>query len=1108
MSRSQMISALAPTAKPTPGPLLVVKHALESLSDIDFGTPEYTEATQAVFEVAQTQRTRVLHGSHDSLVLARVILGLARFLSVDWTQPGIEVSKDGERPLLASAYSFNPSQARAPKGTSIGGQWIDTPSAMLRYLNTLRGTPLMNLTEEGREAIPALSAEVARTIENYYLFGTDDARAIFEGSDETMLSRTYGNEEFSVDVTVTHRVSTIAIEGMVLDRWGNEAGYFQRTIFRDLNTGEMVVNHEHLELLEPYRRKGFGTDFSRQSEEMYADLGITRINVTAGLDDGGLAWARAGYEINEDQAYIDFDHRVTGEFQATLEAYRATEDYATIDFLEGLAQARRSRGSLENTSGFVNLGETGYTIDDILAFKDANGLPIGEELLRGSTWDGHKYIEPSAYSQSVPVPEPALAASGRGTSWAESKERADMLWEFCFSTGAEYTDDDWTTEQANAWRALDADGRARWNSGLMASGFAFNPNQARAPKGSSIGGRWILTPSGLLQEASTGKSPREALPLNHPPIELEATNNKWIAAIYNSPEDIKSIEDLKALADLTQEALADAYRRPVSITVPTRAINDIVSDGRVHSIHHPDVVGTKYDLYVKNRSAYEHEVMGVPLDRPVEDMPIYGWGRRKDSGATIGYGDTTIQLKKEVNQRTTYTVGDSMNQAVIPIWGEDIENAHMSEMVMRSQWAVEYYLQNDDGQSVMERSWREGPLGQHMWANYVEAQVHGGVTLDDIEGIYIGPNAFKDLSMEALNTLIDRDIEVIFESSPILPYQATARETILTRWPDGPPASLPAAAKWYGPDALAASGTYSYNPNQARAPRGTPRGGQWIETPTGMLRLVQTMGPTGEGRSEPGTDVPGLVLNRKAPLEEKFAEAWDDLSGDERVELALNTKNYLQAAAEEPVKIQMWDNAIEGLAAEGRMHTMRERIFAEDYYNGSGYIIAREGYEENIAGVPTNLSDDQRPLYGWAQQADTMWGEGVANYGPNTLTLREEVKARTTLTIGDSLNYQSRPLWIDEINDEGTSTDEFLAASHWAIERRYNEDMEIKAINPGLWDGGWEINGDSYIEAQVYGGITLRDIESITIQSRFDYDEGTLQVFEDAGIEIITGDGS
>lgn len=1327
---------------------------------------------------------------------------------------------------------FNPSQARIPKGQSGGGRWIDTPSGMLEKVS--RFSHKLGWDRKPDEE-KVYYEDLADYLETYYVFGAEGVAELEANENAVLLSRTYGRSEFSVEVDVRTPGTRAAVDvdGRILDRRGVLIGTFNRSFYWNSERDQLEVNHQHLELDEEHQGTGFGTEFSHESERMYAEMGVRRINVLAGLSDGGLAWARAGYVLDDDDHYINFDSDKRGEFQSIIDRYKNSpdDDLETIEFLDRMAYAR-TRGGVQYNTGDVDLAEAGVTIEDLLYFTDAKGYPVGEELLRGSLWSGYKDITPSPEALEQEVE--ALAASGATGSWFTSTQRSDALFEFCRTNRVEYTDDRWPLDVADEWRAIDRAGRSAWeNSALLADGFAFNPQQARAPKGSSIGGRWILTPSGLLQDASTGKSPREALPLTFPSIEMEVTNNKWIAAIYNSPDDIKSIEDLKALADLTREALADAYRRPVNITVPTRVLNDIATDGRVHSIHHPDVVDTKYDLYVKNRSTYEHEVMGVPQDRDVADMPVYGWGRRKDSGATIGYGDTTIQLKKEVNQRTTYSVGDSMNQAVIPIWGEDIANAHMVDMVMRSQWAVEYYLTTDEGQSVMERSWREGPLGEHMWANYVEAQVHGGVTLDDIEGIYVGPNAFRDLSMEALNTYIEHDIEVIFESSPILPYQATARETILKRWPDAPPASLPAAAKWYGPDAIAASG---FNPAQVRAPKGTPIGGRWIDTPSGLrmelaptgpkrvwiaptvdleskvqkdlhaikpeyaasliattraalrtarndgvhismhgqallnvladgrmknlqeleaeggkaftqamkkiepgakeshldhrravlnsmgipestpvedlpifgwgnrsgvddtylfgaytvrlkpevlertsftvgdsfldevppimagdietasdetllqasmwnarnalsglesgaedlswavpyveaqvhggvslsdidailinpdipttlrdtiittarsagLPVVEGWGPTrytahadsttestydgwdlvavtasgfnpDQARAPRGTSIggrwittpsgllrylrdgeaeeglsghtAGISLNRIDPRLEVYREAWESLPTDEdemgntaKDEVAFITQEYLREAIREGVHISVTEHTLKGVAEDGRFHTMRDRLNVNEvkhggdeesmwedptsYTRGVGYVTAREMYEASVMGAPQNLSDDQRPIYGWATR-ESPWE--TSGYGDIDITLKESVNDRTTWTIGDSLNLQSRPLWTDEILSDETDRDSLLAASHWAIGPSYGPDGSM-AARPG-WEQGPEMFETSYVEAQVFGGITLDDIESVEISSRNDYPslEETFATLEAHGVTIETWDNS
>lgn len=1069
MSRSQMISALAPTAKPTPGPLLVVKRALEGLSDIDFGTPEYAEATQAAFEVAQAQRSRVLHGSRDSMVLASVILGLYRFLSVDWTQPGIET-------LLASgeAFGYNPDQARAPRGTRIGGQWIDTPSKLLKVLNTMRRTSPMDMTQEEVDSIPLLASEMSRTIENYYTFGTEDARKIFDGSDETFLSRTYGQNEFTVDVEVKNFGSTMSIHGIVRSRWGHEAGHFTRAIYRDAETGEMVVNHEHLELHGPFRRQGFGTAFSKQSEEMYADLGITRINVTAGLTDGGLAWARAGYVQDPADPYIDFHNGGMPKLDDFLMEYEGKEgDEATFDFLMGLHLGRD-----DPDTGFVNLESTGYTIDDVLSFHDANGYPVGEELLRGSLWRGVKYIEPSAYSQSVPVPEPALAASGRGTSWAESKERADMLWEFCFSTGAEYTDDDWTTEQANAWRALDADGRARWNNALMASGF--NPEQVRAPRGTPIGGRWIDSPTGLLMEL-TEAGPKRAW-INPGPHQ-----SKIMQALAPIPP-----ENLASLAETTRRGLQAARDAGVHVSLSPHALMQVAEDGRMKNLQEV-ISGGGVDAqratrkvlhaeqYVAERGYYNTEVLGIPPATPEGDLPIFGWGNRSGEQDTLVFGTMVVRLKPEVNERTSWTVGDSFHDYVPPIMSDDIDSASQETLIQASDWS---------GTDAMY-----GPIGQvdFNWSvPYVEAQVHGGVSVSDIAAVIMSPDI--PLSPEAQQAIAALSAQGVSIEEGYGPTRYIPAES-------GPGSKGPGAMDW---DLAAHTDSFAFNPNQARAPRGTPRGGQWIETPTGLLRLVQKLGPTGEGRSEPGTDVPGLVLNRKAPIDEKYFAAWEGMDPVERETLAYTTQDALREAIDEGVTISVWPNVLENVVREGRFHTMRDRLAdtSEGYDRAGVYQVAREQYERDIMGVPENLADDQRPIYGWGSRyspGDTF------GYGNIEVKLREEVNDRTTWTIGDSLNLQSRPLWTAEALSEETSVDEFLAASHWAISGTYTPDGGIEAAH-GWEFGPWD-NGVPYVEAQVYGGITLRDIESVTMPSRNDFDEETIQALESAGVEIIAYDG-
>lgn len=608
---------------------------------------------------------------------------------------------------------------------------------------------------------------------------------------------------------------------------------------------------------------------------------------------------------------------------------------------------------------------------------------------------------------------------------------------------------------------------------LLAAG---GPEQARAPRGTPIGGQWINTPSGLVHSI-TGESPRKALALRRESPQTILHNKPFGKALMAlDPQERATI------AAHTRLTLRQAVSNGVTISMREGALNSIVATGRMETVMErgEDARGKGYHGV---RNVYERTIMGIDPMRPANHLPIYGWGSRVSPSATAGYGPVEVHLKPAVKERTTWTVGDSMDTGGIrPIWTNEIFTADEATMLASSSWA-------SHGQTdiLREAASGMGP-GESTYTWYVEAQVHGGVTLDDIATVVLPhPGSVKPGTMEALK-VAGISVKYRFSEDPTQVFPGEVYR-------------LPLNGE--EPTYLAASG-FSYSPNQARAPRGTPIGGQWIETPSGVLKLVDKLGPTGAGRSEEGTDVPGLDLTRPAPLEPFYRLAWSELTPEEHEEVASITRDALQTAVDHGVTISVMPNVLEEIARDGRFHTMRDRIAENDYHNGWTYIDAREKYEREVIGVPENLDDSQRPIYGWG---DRMFPDYTMGYGNIDITLRESVNARTTWTVGDSLNLQSRPLWTDEISDPDLPTADLLAASHWAIQPDYGP-MGMVKVREGWEFGIYDQTDVGYVEAQVYGGITLGDIETVFIPSRTDFFEDTLATLEAAGIEIVTEDGT
>ena len=109
-----------------------------------------------------------------------------------------------------------------------------------------------------------------------------------------------------------------------------------------------------------------------------------------------------------------------------------------------------------------------------------------------------------------------------------------------------------------------------------------------------------------------------------------------------------------------------------------------------------------------------------PFATDETERPIYGYmdiGGRNDtfdgvlSNSLNGYGQIRVEFKDSVRDRTTVSFGDSLGEAYIPA---PLNKVHVDAVVKSSKQDI-------------DRPWRT--------SEYVEAQIHGGVTADDIERV-------------------------------------------------------------------------------------------------------------------------------------------------------------------------------------------------------------------------------------------------------------------------------------------------------------------------------------------------------------------------------------
>jgi len=156
----------------------------------------------------------------------------------------------------------------------------------------------------------------------------DDVADRFVGSmrDEATIRKAY--EYHDAQTGLSARVSKITdhgpgkpveVELTFHDRGGVKVGDGIRVVEPDGHS----VHHEALILSGPVQGQGFATRFNQNAERSYRTAGIDQIKLLANVDVGGYAWARAGYDFQNDRARGKVAHRATkmlGEFTAAEQA--------------------------------------------------------------------------------------------------------------------------------------------------------------------------------------------------------------------------------------------------------------------------------------------------------------------------------------------------------------------------------------------------------------------------------------------------------------------------------------------------------------------------------------------------------------------------------------------------------------------------------------------------------------------------------------------------------------------------------------------------------------------------------------------------------------------
>ena len=206
-------------------------------------------------------------------------------------------------------------------------------------------------------------------------------------------------------------------------------------------------------------------------------------------------------------------------------------------------------------------------------------------------------------------------------------------------------------------------------------------------------------------------------------------------------------------------------------------------------------------------------------------------------------------------------------------------------------------------------------------------------------------------------------------------------------------------------------------------------------------------------------------------------------------------KTNLQEVAKSPTAIRLYERELEGILQIGRFQTLEEQpdldIANDDYRQ------ARQELEVGLWGVPEG---DTGPIYGYIDTPlQPSLDNDTRNYGEVKVILKDSVAARTTITAGDSANRGLTPVLLKDAR-EGSLTSEQVDS---AYRSRAFQSGATTVSSPQIIVGGH--SNIDYYEAQIHGGISLKDIQSVFISKDSAIKDGIISSLESKGIKVNRG---
>lgn len=186
------------------------------------------------------------------------------------------------------------------------------------------------------------------------------------------------------------------------------------------------------------------------------------------------------------------------------------------------------------------------------------------------------------------------------------------------------------------------------------------------------------------------------------------------------------------------------------------------------------------------------------------------------------------------------------------------------------------------------------------------------------------------------------------------------------------------------------------------------------------------------------------------------------------------------------VRVRVRVDVLPFVLDDGRLKNQFETATSGGALNPAGRIAT----EAALFDIPPMSPGRDRPIYGYLEGSA---GGSLRQYGLAVLCLREDVRARTTFTLADSLDHTR------------FGTLPYVAAVQLTAptcDAAYTEAEISTAANVAA------ATGYGYVECQIHGGVAVADVERVVFTHDIQPDPDVMQKLDDVNLEfdVVGGD--